>query len=527
MKKINLLIASIALPLVANAQYAFDALTYSQTQMRGTSRFVSMGGAFGALGGDMSTLGQNPAGIGVYRSHDVSATLGLDLNSSTATNEKCTNNQFQFSNVGFVGAVKLNNDVMPNLNFGISYNRINSFRRRFTGYMANIPSSVTDYLAEKAMQDGVSVSDLRSTKNFNPYYDGPARWDQIAAFQTYLISPTDTQGKKFSGLGYDGVIGEAEFDVEQWGHTDEYNVAVGGNVYNKLYWGVTVGITDMVYESYTYYGEVLTNTQIHDRAEIDKAKLVDGNVDLGIVNNSRTVGTGINAKLGVIFKPINELRLGFALHTPTYYNMKDVYRGNISADYYGDLVKQKYVFEEKYPENVVYYKIKTPWKLIGSIAGVLGGKGILSADYELTANDATRIYDDRGKEYLDATYEIKSYLSPSHTMRLGAEYRVTDNFSLRAGYSYQTSTTSKDVQNDVVAVQVAGTNPAYIYDTSNQYITAGFGYHSGGFYVDMAYVNHCRKNNYHAFSGIADLPTLSTEVKDNNHRIQATLGFRF
>lgn len=527
MKKINLLIACVALPLVASAQYTFDALTYSQTQLRGTSRFVSMGGAFGALGGNMSTLGQNPAGIGVYRSSDVSATLGLDFNSSTATGEKCTNNQFQFSNVGFVGALKLNSDVMPNFNFGFTYNRINSFRRHYTGYMADIPTSVTNYFAEKAMQDGVTEKDLSYGANYNPYFDGPARWDQIAAYNTHLINATDIEGKKFSGLGYDRVFGESEFEVEQWGHTDEYNLSLGGNIYNKVYWGLTVGFTEMLYESYTYYGEVLSNTMIYDRPDINKAYLVDGNAALGIINTSRTVGTGVNGKFGVILKPINELRLGVAIHTPTFYNMKDVYTGNISVDYSGDLLPKKYVKEDKYPENVVYYKMKTPWKLIGSIAAVVGGKGILSADYEYTDNKATRLCDDGGREYTDATREFNAYLQCSHTMRVGAEYRLTDNFSLRAGYSYQTSGTSKDVKNDDVEVEVANTNPCYIYDTSNQHITAGFGYHNGGFYFDMAYVNQCRKSNYHAFSGIVDLSTVYTEVKDSNHRVQATLGFRF
>lgn len=527
MKKITTALAIMALPLAVNAQYAFDALQYSQTQLRGTSRYISMGGAFGALGGDISVLGQNPAGIGVYRSSDVNVTASLDLNSSTATGQKCTNNQFLLSNAGYVGAIKLKSDVMPNVNFGISYNRINSFRRHYTGGIENIPTSVTNYFAEKMMQDGVTINDLYPRVGFNPYYDGNARWDQIAAYQTYLVNHTDASGKKFEGLGYNDVYGSNEFEVEQWGHTDEYNLAFGGNVYNKFYWGVSIGFTELLYESYRYYGEVLENTVVYDRSDIASAKLVNGNATFGIVNSSRTVGIGLNGKLGVIFKPVNELRFGLAVHTPTFYNMKDVYSGNISAEYYGDKVKASYDVAERYPENVVYYDIKTPWKLIGSIAAVVGGKGIISADYEYTGNNAMRICDDSGREFADATYEIKNYMQPSHTLRLGAECRVTPNFSLRAGYSYQTSTTSDDVKDDKVGVEVAGTDPAYSYDTSNQHITAGLGYHQGSFYCDLAYVNQQRKSNYHAFSGISDLPTVGAEVKDSNHRIQASIGFRF
>ena len=63
-----LLIALLGFPLGAMAQSPIDAYQLSQQDMKGTARFMSMGGAFGALGGDLSTLSQNPAGIGVYRS---------------------------------------------------------------------------------------------------------------------------------------------------------------------------------------------------------------------------------------------------------------------------------------------------------------------------------------------------------------------------------------------------------------------------------------------------------------------------
>lgn len=515
--------ALMAMPFTVSAQYTFDAVQYSQTQLRGTSRFLSMGGAFGALGGDISALGQNPGGIGVYRSSDVNVSGNLDLNSSTVGDEKNTNNKLLFTNIGYVGAVKLNSDVMPNFNFGFSYNRINSFRRHYTGYMANIPTSVTNYFAEKAMEDGMTKADMEKS---NPYYDGNARWDQIAAYKTDLITTVDALGKKFEGLGYDGVVGEGEFEVDEWGHTDEYIASFGGNIYNKFYWGVSVGMTEFVYESYKYYGEYLHNTVVWD--EIGGMYFnVIGDASLGIVNSSRTVGTGVNGKFGFIFKPVNEFRIGAAFHSPTFYDMKDIYSGNISAEYKGEKMTTPYTLVEEYPQNVVYYRMRTPWKFIGSLATVVGGKGILSADYEYSDNASTRILDDRGYELPDATSEIKTYLKPSHTLRVGAELRVTPNFSLRAGYSYQTTGVSDDVVNDRVEVEVAGTNPAYSYDTSNQHITGGFGYHQGCFYFDLAYVNQCRKSNYHAFSGIADLPTVSTEVKDNNHRIQATMGFRF
>ena len=51
---------------LALAQSQADAYRLSQTELTGTARFVSMGGAFGALGGDISVMSYNPAGLAIY-----------------------------------------------------------------------------------------------------------------------------------------------------------------------------------------------------------------------------------------------------------------------------------------------------------------------------------------------------------------------------------------------------------------------------------------------------------------------------
>ena len=81
MKKTIITALVAAAPILASAQSTVDAYTLSQTEPRGTARFMSMGGAFTALGGDLSSLGQNPAGVGVYRGSDIGATLDIDFRS--------------------------------------------------------------------------------------------------------------------------------------------------------------------------------------------------------------------------------------------------------------------------------------------------------------------------------------------------------------------------------------------------------------------------------------------------------------
>ncbi|MBD5204411.1 MAG: TonB-dependent receptor, partial [Bacteroidales bacterium] len=74
-------------PFAGVGQTATDVIPLTQSDLKGTARFMSMGGAFGALGGDLSTLSQNPAGIGVYRSSELGFTLDLDCQRSSATSQ--------------------------------------------------------------------------------------------------------------------------------------------------------------------------------------------------------------------------------------------------------------------------------------------------------------------------------------------------------------------------------------------------------------------------------------------------------
>ena len=104
----------ILLPFITNAQTDADALRYSQTSIAGTARFVSMGGAFGALGGDFSTLSWNPAGIAIYRKSEFTFTPSIylektksDFVGSASTASKYN---FNFGNLGLIYTQKLSNN---------------------------------------------------------------------------------------------------------------------------------------------------------------------------------------------------------------------------------------------------------------------------------------------------------------------------------------------------------------------------------------------------------------------------------
>ncbi len=542
MKKKVLAMLLCGLPLLINAQDAFDVLQMSQTELRGTSRFQSMAGAFGALGGDLSTLTQNPAGIGVYRSSDLGVTLSLDFNSTKAGVNKLNETKFNVNNVGYVGAIRLNSESVPNLNFGFTYNRIQSFNRHYVGGVANIPTSMSNFVADEFVNvPGYTDGDLYWDEDYNPYFDGYAPWAAVTMFDMTTqnggyVGIINSNGDYMQGLFGDGTAADAYYSVDESGHADEYNIAFGGNIANKLYFGLDFGILDLDFKSTQTYEEEMDNPYVMaDDIDLFESPIVSDNTyaKWALTNYLHSEGTGVNFKFGLIWKPVQALRIGAAFHTPTYYDMRDTYLVSAKLHAYQN---DELLYRASKSSNDGYrysgtYTIKTPWHFMGSVAGVIGTNGILSLDYEYVANETMRIGDDRNNDYPDVTDNVKAYFKPSHIIRVGGEYRVTPSFSLRAGYSYKTTQVEKGVDEYEYNIATVGTNPAYQYDNAVHNITAGIGYRYQKFYADLAYVHKMRKSVYNAFSPINDNygyePNVSADVTDHNNRISLTLGMRF
>ena len=536
-----LLIAALSTAaLTMSAQAAFDAMKLSETELRGTSRSMSMAGAYTAVGGDISTLNQNPGGIGIYRSSDVGITMSLDFNKDRMGLDGGSPNKTNFvvNNIGYVGAMKIDSDILRNFNWGFSYNRINQFRRHYTGSQ-NLATSMSNYMADAANRGGWTENDLSSENN--AYYSSAgAPWGCIGAYNSYMINPyTMGDGKTlFGGLMGQGTTGYGEYEVDEWGHTDEYSITLGGNFKNVVYWGMGVGITDLHYNSYTYYGEALNGSYQVENTE--SANIVQGNSSWGWENFMSTSGTGYNFKFGVILKPVNEFRIGLAFHTPTYYDLRDRYGTVSSYQYSSDAQKTfegtEYFGGNKYADNETHYRLYTPWRFMAGVAGVIGKSGMISADYEYVGYQTLRLGDRGGYKWEDVTADVKDYFTASHILRVGGEYRVSPAFSLRAGYSYQTSPVKEEIKNGSYGVNTVSSNPSYRYDNTTQYITCGFGYRYKAFYLDMAYVHQARKGNYHAFSPSYWLDNnnveqvdygVMDEVKTHNNKVSLTLGVRF
>ncbi len=560
MKKSLFIAAAAAVPAIAMAQAGVDVAHLSELGMRGTARFMSMGGAFTALGGDLSTLGQNPAGIGIYRSSEVGITLDLNFQSfqASAPSMTDTHNQTRFNvnNFGYIGTMKLYSEATPTFSFGASYSRINSFDRVFKGNFNNLGgSSLSNYVAAftnslNPMGDGYSPYrdvDLIWGSNYNPYDNAP--WMSVLAYNSLIINngQENSNGQiSFQGLMGDGTTGSANFDIREKGHVDEYNITFGGNIYNTLYWGLGFGITDVDYTQWSYYGERLSNAYLSVRTDEGPKDLyykdVPGTASYGLTNYLHSSGSGFNVKFGLILKPINEFRIGIAVHTPTWYSMTDTYWGAIDYNMLPDngLLAPNGEHYKNETDNVVAndsydnfhdYHLRTPWRIMVGAAGVIGGKAIISADYEYRGTNM-QLSDVNNNEYVDVSDEIKTYYKGVNIFRVGAEYRVTPQLSLRAGYSYESSPVKQWVANDGENIQFAGTIPSYSFNKATQYITAGLGYRVGRFAIDLAYVNKHRESTWHAYSPIVAEGTIVMDspqatVKSNYNQLVLSLGYKF
>lgn len=555
MKKLAFALAFSAAALAAGAQSSVDYYNLSQSQLRGTARYMSMAGAFGALGGDISTLTQNPAGIGVYRSSDITATLDIDLRRTTLDNTgsqpyRNAQTNVACNNFGYVGAAKTGSSIMPYFQWGAAYNRVQTFNRYYRGYFPEIATSWTNQVA--AASEGYTSRELEGRVNsdnqivYDPFYDSDADWLSALAYNSFLIN--GGRDGNYVGLFQNGSTGNAEVEVEERGYIDEYTINFGGNFADMIYWGLGIGIRDLSFTRYANYNEQISNALVPVDPD-NPDRLGNGAAEWGIDTYQSVSGSGVNLKFGLIFKPVNEFRLGFAVHTPTWYNLQfnqsaqTTYGlGRIEADNYYTFDNMAGGPDEGNPfadtgNGYWSRSCKSPWRLMASAATVIGGRFILSADYVYEA------YPSMGDSGLDSSVEvsddIKRYYAGSNELRVGAELRVTPGLSIRAGYGMKTSGVKADAREGRDYVYTSGVSSMYTFDGTRSNITAGIGYRWSQFYVDLAYVHSTSTAKWNAFTpfprqaneayslaaGAKSGPT--ADLTDTSNRLALTLGFRF
>jgi long-subunit fatty acid transport protein len=517
MKKIIYILFSLfvlSAPLFSQGEV--DALRFSREDLFGTARAMSMGGAFGALGGDMTGVSINPAGIAVYRSSEVSGTVNLLRERSTVGGKDANKNSFNMDNIGFVGYFPLRNDVMPLINFGFSYNKLKSFDKNVSA-LGSPNNTMIEYMARQSA--GINPSLLEIGKDIpDPFLSQP--WLSVLGFNSYLIDPVNN-GARYNPVNTRGATPYNEIYTYEKGYIDNYDFTVGTTINNVLNLGLSLSVKDIFYD--------LASDYLED---------FDYEGGYTLTNWFTVNGAGVGAKLGAIYRPVNSLRIGLAWHTPTWYTLTETYEAQLD-DNMGNFVTES-GYEPAVTSSAVFtnsYDLKTPGKIVASVATVLGNDFIFSLDYELVDYSKMELMipansqDDPSWYDSDNEYITEDH-SPASTVKMGMEYRFTPQFSVRLGYAWMQNPYNADFV-ELGNASVAGSNTIFRMEGDTHYFTGGLGYRfNRNFYLDMALVYKTQKDDLYPFPNFYEDGKLVVDaspfsLKNNSIRGLLTFGYRF
>lgn len=506
MKNIILILLTISATNFLCAQSISDALRFSQTESASTARMAGIGGGMSALGGEFSVVNVNPAGLAIYRSSEFTITPSFDLRTTTGTlgsrnsPERVNAGAFNFSNLGIVLNSKPKGKWRTS-NFAIGYNRIADFKENFD-FEGQSSGSMADQFLELATgTNGVPIP----PSQLDDFLAGPA-FDAFAIGEVFDFDGNLVEYFNDFQEAEPGAEIQRVQSLKREGSISELSLSLAGNYRNKFLIGGTVGIP------------ILRYAQAREYEEFDLANgTLEGNIpffeSLQFTDTLSTHGVGINVKIGMIYWPTPKIRIGAAVHTPTFYNLEDYYDTTVSYTFTENGVTQSNSGLPFEPRNIDY-GFRTPWRFIGSGGLVIPKVGLLSAEVEYV-NYASNVYnlDKDGNSNFDLDREnitnegINDELTSALNVRVGAEYMI-ERFLVRAGYNWLGS----------------GYNDQ---SGSRSRISLGGGYRADRYYLDLAYVRGITESEYSPYD-LRDNSAeqlVSRELASN--KILFTFGYRF
>ena len=431
MKKIKLftLIFSFLLTSsIVSAQSVGEIARYGYEQLHGSARYQAMGGAFGALGGDLSSISNNPAGSSVFAFNEAGATIGVQSFTTDANYLNGLSNveksSFDISQAGFVLVLTDPSSKWDKVAFGFNTQTVNNFDKDLYARGINYNRGLEDYFIENA--GGISYDTFDFYNNADDEYAFLGNRFGYAAQQAYmgLYTYTINHDDDYNIYIADGLVGGGIDQIHEnntSGRQQLYTLNFSGRYLQKLSIGFNVNIYAVDYAEY----KATSDKYLDTTSRLDQ---VDLQRDLN------TFGTGVSFQFGAIFKPTDILRLGASYTSPTYYELEDEYTEGLET-YYVDSTgaTQRAAI---YP-NIVNlngpYKIKTAGKIQGSAALVLGKQGLLSVDYGKKTYGASSVTLPYAADSNALNNEISDVLEDATYLRIGGEGRICD-LSLRAGY---------------------------------------------------------------------------------------------
>lgn len=441
------------------AQNAADALRFSYLNPSGTARYVGAGGAFSALGADFSMLSQNPAGLAAYRRGEFMFTPALkfartDANLPGNAADRETRSKFQFDNVGIVFNTNPIASKWKTFNVGIGLNRQANFNQAIY-YDGQSNGTLLKPLFEEVQANANVNGGVVAVEQLDPFGAGLAYNANAIYFQDNVLTydfvdnPNATLDRSQSIITSGGI--------------NEMVLSFAGNYDEKLMIGATIGVPFVNYKLESEY------------KESDPGGALAGNVpyfqDLTFTESVHTQGIGINGKFGIIYRPVQMLRFGAAVHTPTLMGLTDNFDNTFSYNF-TDGGGPNAGFARPDAEGNFDYRLTTPWRANLSAAVLVQRAGFLSADVEIVDYSAAHfnltsdIASTENQQYeRDLNDAIQRNYKQAVNLRFGAEGAI-DILRLRAGLNL----IGKPGAND------SGFNTAYSF---------GIGVRPDDFFVDL------------------------------------------
>lgn len=534
------LLAATLFSLPVAAQETYENANLTSTDLNGTARYVGMGGAMEALGADVSTIGSNPAGIGLFRRSQLSVSGGLLMQSNGKEYGDGKKTNASFDQIGFVYTTRASRG--SNLNFGFNYTKGKNFDflLNASGKLGNGSQNNQSYLKHVLGSENYGGFDVRKKDDAYIGFASPQAnfvswtWNQLDYLYFNTLLPDATTAGKFNNYLADSYT----FDKASTGYVGNYDFNISGSIQDQFYFGLTFGLKDVHYDSESRYNERLSN----------------GVGDVSVLDIRRITGTGFDITAGIIVRPIasSPFRIGAYVKTPTWY---DLTTSNVTRIDRNTNTGGKNDWGEV--PNSYDYKLWTPWKFGLSLGHTVGNYLALGLTYEFEDHSTldSRINDGGYyNDYYGTYYETSSAdklmnkhtrqaLKGVSTLKMGAEYKPTSNLALRLGYNYISPKYNKDAQKDPTIV-----SPGSAYSSSTDFVnwdstnrfTFGIGYQINKFNVDLAYQYSMQKGTFYPFStmnfSIHDTATGNTtsysnqavgaKVDNNRGQLLLTVGYR-
>jgi len=480
---------------MAFAQNEDDVLKYTNTFIPGTARSQGIAGAFGAVGADFSSTMINPAGLGLYRRNEAVFGTAITVNQSNTkylgSNGDDRRTNFNIPTWGIVGTKvfsELGEDRkvgLVSISIGAGMNRVASYQSNVYFNGTNTSSSILDYFKRDA--NGNNVNSFGD----NTYRNSPG----AIAWGQYLLDTSGTATNYRSLI--DGVSGYQLKQTQQQnirGGANEYNISSGINLSNMVYLGAGLVITHAYSESNTMFTETALNGSVPNYTSVTFKQYVHSS------------GSGVSGRFGIIVRPIDFLKLGFAAQTPGRLNMRDDYSYEMSSVNYANPNPYK-----PGTNDYINYQVIMPGRLTGSAAITIPSIGFVSVDYESIDYSHGKIKSDNFS-FDDVNNRVSNNMKRAGNLRIGAEVKIADYYRLRGGYAMYESPYKNTGGVDL-----------------NRYaITGGVGFVVDRVFVDFAVVSSYGKQYITPYTtGDASRPSPTAENNYNIYNFVLSGGIRF